>query len=182
LEEGHIVITRGQRTVNFPARFQLLATTNPCPCGYQDDARKECSCSGAAIERYRSRLSGPLLDRIDLTLRVEAPSRAELMDGKATQASNEVRARVIDARQIQSQRLAGSAARCNAEMSASQVRRFCALDREAMDVLCQAHDRVGLTARGHDRVLRVARTLADLDRRERIQRDDVAQAVAYREL
>jgi magnesium chelatase family protein len=182
LEEGHIVLTRGQRTVSFPTRFMLLATTNPCPCGHQGDRRKECTCSGAAIERYRSKLSGPFLDRIDITLRVEPPSRVELMNGKLTQSSGEVRARVIDARRIQEGRLAGTAACCNADMSAAQVRRFCALDGDAQSALCQAHDRVGLTARGHDRVLRVARTLADLERREEIERGDVAQAVAYREL
>jgi magnesium chelatase family protein len=182
LEEGYIVITRGQRTVNFPARFMLLATTNPCPCGHREDARKECTCSAPAVERYRARLSGPFLDRIDLMLRVEPPSRQELMDGKATQSSSEVRARVIEARRLQAKRLAGTSARCNAEMSASQVRRFCALGREAFAALCLVHDRVGLTARGHDRVLRVARTLADLDRREKIERADITQAAAYREL
>jgi magnesium chelatase family protein len=182
LEEGYIVLTRGQRTVNFPARFMLLATTNPCPCGHKDDPRKECNCSGAAVERYRAKLSGPFLDRIDIALRVEPPSRAELMDGRPTQASSQVRERVIDARRIQSERLAGTAARCNAQMSASQVRRFCALEGNALAALGDAHDRVGLTARGHDRVLRVARTLADLEAREKIERDDVTQAVAYRDL
>jgi magnesium chelatase family protein len=181
LEDGHIVITRGQRTVNFPTRFMLIATTNPCPCGHAGDTRKECACSGAAIERYRTKLSGPFLDRIDILLRVDPPSREELMDGKQTQSSSEVRARVVEARRIQAERLAGAAARCNADMSASQIRRFCSLDREARTQLCLAHDRVGLTARGHDRVLRVARTLADLEGREEITRADVGQAVAYRE-
>jgi magnesium chelatase family protein len=181
LEQGHIVITRGQRTVNFPARFMLLAATNPCPCGHTGDTRKECACSGAAIERYRAKLTGPFLDRIDLILRVDPPSRKELMNGEATQSSRDVRARVIEARRIQTDRLAGTAARCNGEMSVSQVRRFCSLGREAHTALCEAHDRVGLTARGHNRVLRVARTLADLEGRAEITRGDVAQAVGYRE-
>ena len=182
IEEGNVVLTRGQRTVTFPARFMMLGTTNPCPCGHLDDPRRDCNCSAAAVQRYRTKLSGPFLDRMDMRLRVDPPSRAELMDDKPTQSSSEVRARVVAARRIQVDRLAGSAARCNAEMSPSQVRGFCALDRSARSVLCMAHDRVGLTARGHDRVLRVARTLADLERREKIGRDDVNQAIAYREL
>jgi magnesium chelatase family protein len=182
LEERQIVITRGQRTVTFPARFMLLATSNPCPCGHQGDNRRECNCSPVAVQRYSSRLSGPFLDRIDLMLRVEPPSHAELMDGQATQSSAEVRARVVDARRIQAERLAGSRARCNADMTPSQVRRFCALDREARDVLFLAHERVGLTARGHDRVLRVARTVADLDGRDHVARADMSQAVSYRVL
>jgi magnesium chelatase family protein len=181
LEEGYIVITRGQRTVSFPARFMLVAATNPCPCGHTGDARKECACSGAAIARHRTKLTGPFLDRIDLILRVDTPSREELMNGKPTQSSRDVRARVIDARRIQTKRLVGTVARCNAEMSSSQVRRFCPLGREPLAALCEAHDHVGLTARGHDRVLRVARTLADLEGRAEITRADIAQAVAYRE-
>jgi magnesium chelatase family protein len=159
----------------------LLAASNPCPCGYLGDGRRECTCHPTAVQRYRAKLSGPLLDRIDLILRVEPPSREELMNGKPTQGSAEVRNKVISARGRQVARLEGTNARCNAEMTVSQVRRLCKLGREPLAALCAAHERVALTVRGHDRVLRVARTLADLDGRERISRSDIAQAVAYRE-
>jgi magnesium chelatase family protein len=181
LEEGSIMLTRGQRTVRFPARFMLLAATNPCPCGHAGDTRRHCGCDPSVVQRYSAKLNGPLLDRIDLILRVESPSRDELMSGGPTQGSAEIRARVVAARRRQTARLSGTRARCNADLTAAQVRRLCRVGDEAHTALHAAHDRLGLTARGHHRVLRVARTLADLDGREQIARKDVAQAVAYRE-
>jgi magnesium chelatase family protein len=181
LEQGHIWLRRGHRTVRFPARFALVAATNPCPCGHAGDSRRECVCHPSAIQRYSAKLSGPLLDRIDLILRVEPPTRDELMSGKPTQGSKEIRERVVAARRRQLERLAGSGRRSNAEMTPSQVRRFCALARDARATLWRAHETVGLTVRGHDRVLRVARTLADLEGRDRLERRAIAEAVAYRE-
>jgi magnesium chelatase family protein len=181
LEEGSIQLTRGQRTVGFPARFMLLAASNACPCGYAGDPRRHCECHHGALQRYHAKLSGPLLDRIDLILRVDSPSRDELMSGSTTQSSAQIRARVVAARKRQLARLARMTARCNADLTPAQVRRHCRLDEQAYTALHAAHERVGLTARGHERVLRVARTLADLDGREQIERHDVAQAVAYRE-
>jgi len=138
-------------------------------------------CHPSAVQRYSAKLSGPLLDRIDLVLRVEPPTREELMSGEPTQGSKEIRERVVAARRRQLERLAGSGRRSNADMTPSQVRRFCALARDARATLWRAHETVGLTVRGHDRVLRVARTLADLEGRDRIERRDIAEAVAYRE-
>jgi magnesium chelatase family protein len=179
LEEGCVRITRAQRAVTFPARFMLVAATNPCPCGHRGDPRRECACHPGALHRYGMKLSGALLDRIDMIVRVEPPSRDELMSGDATQGSGEIRKRVIAARARQAERL--GAGRANAGMTAAQARAACRVEGPARAALYTAHERVGLSARGHDRVLRVARTLADLDGRERIERKDVTQAVAYRE-
>jgi magnesium chelatase family protein len=179
LEEGCVRITRAQRTVTFPARFMLIAATNPCPCGHAGDPRRLCACHPAARERYEAKLSGPLRDRVDMIVRVDAPTRDEVMSNRATQGSAELREQVVAARARQSSRLGG--ARCNADMSAGEARSLCRLARDGREVLYAAHERVGLTVRGHDRVLRVARTLADLEGRETIARTDVAQAVAYRE-
>jgi magnesium chelatase family protein len=180
LEEGCVRVTRAQRTVGFPARFQFVAATNPCPCGHAGDARRACTCHPGAAERYAARLSGALLDRIDIVLRVEQPTREQLGPGEDAESSESIRARVIAARALQRRRLDGSAAACNAHMSPSQVRRLCRLDARARSALADAHDRAGLTMRGHDRVMRVARTLADLEGSNAVRRGHVAQAVAYR--
>jgi len=181
LESGSIWLTRGQRTLTFPSRFMLVAATNPCPCGHQGDPRRVCSCHPGASQRYLAKLSGPLIDRIDLMLRVERPSREELMSDGPTATTASIRKRVVAARELQAKRLAGSSACCNADITSAEARRLCPLDRDARATLYQAYERVGLTARGHDRVLRVARTLADLDGSEQIGRPHIAQAVAYRE-
>jgi magnesium chelatase family protein len=181
LEDGSIRITRSQRSVTFPARFMLVGATNPCPCGHLGDERRQCSCHDAALRRYRTKLSGPLLDRVDMIVRVESPSREELMAGPGEPESAAMRARVEAARARQSKRLAGTDAHCNGELGPAQVRLACPLEPAARSALYAAHDRLRLSVRGHDRVLRVARTIADLDGRDSISRSDVAQAVAYRE-
>jgi magnesium chelatase family protein len=181
IEEGAIRITRSQRTVTFPARFMLVAATNPCPCGHLGDTRRQCACPSPALRRYSTKLSGPLMDRIDMIVEVSSPSRQELIAEPGPPESPAVRARVTEARARQRRRLAGSTARCNGELSAAEVRLVCPLEPSARSALYAAHERLSLSVRGHDRVLRVARTLADLDGRDVIVRADVAQAVAYRE-
>ena len=180
LEDGSVRITRAQRTVTFPTRFMLVGASNPCPCGLHGDARRDCTCPPALLARYRAKLSGALLDRIDLVLRVEQPSRAELRAEGDPEASATIRARVIAARARQRDRLAGTPAACNAQMRPAELRRLCRLDGAARRALADAHERAGLTMRGHDRAMRVARTLADLDGCEMVERRHVAQAVAYR--
>lgn len=182
LEEGCVRVTRAQRTVCFPARFLLVAATNPCPCGYKGDPRRECICHPAVAARYRARLSGPLLDRIDMVLRVEQPRARDVMDEADPEGSSEIRERVMAARTVQERRLRSSPAACNAQMSHGELRRTADLEPAARRALHDAHDRAGLTMRGHDRVLRVARTLADMDAAKRVARRHVAQAVAYRGL
>jgi magnesium chelatase family protein len=179
LEEGSIRVTRAQRTVTFPARFMLVGATNPCPCGHFGDARRECVCHPTAKNRYAAKLSGPLLDRIDMIVRVDPPTRDDVMSDRATQGSAELRERVVAARARQAGRLGG--ARCNADMTPTEARALCRLDRGARTTLYRAHEHAALTVRGHDRILRVARTIADLAGREQIERADVAQAVAYRD-
>jgi magnesium chelatase family protein len=180
LEDGSIALTRAQRSVMFPARFMLVGAANPCPCGFAGDPKRACECHPSAVQRHSARLNGPLMDRIDLILKVGSPPRDELMAEEPTQSSDAIRARVLHARQRQVKRLALVGARCNADMRAADVGRFCALGSEARVTLQDAHDRIRLTARGHYRLLRVARTLADLDGRDRIERKDVAEAVGYR--
>ena len=181
LERGWVSLTRAQRMVTFPTRFSLIAATNPCPCGHLGDGRRECGCSAASIQRYRERLSGPLVDRIDIIVRVDPPARDEMINGSAGQGSADLRERVVAARALQSSRLKRSRARTNADMGPAMVRRHCVLGRDAIAVLERAHDRLALGGRGHDRVLRVARTLADLDGGKEIDRRHVAEAVAYRD-
>ncbi len=178
LERGAIEITRGQSHIRFPARFMLVAASNPCPCG---STGGECRCGPAARERYRARLSGPLIDRIDLVCQVAALKPAGVVSGGAAGESSEaVRERVVAARERQGVRLAGTAATCNAELSARATRSAAGLDPGASAPVLDALERGMLTGRGHDRVLRVARTVADLAGRERIGESDVAEALGYR--
>jgi magnesium chelatase family protein len=180
LEDGHVAIVRGQRTAIFPTRAMLVAATNPCPCGFAGEAGR-CTCSDSDHARHRRRLSGPLLDRIDVLMSVQRPSAAALAgDGSTTSAAT--RARVLAARERQAHRLSGSAAHCNAQMTPAQVRRFAPLDAPGRRALAEAYHRDFVSARGHDRILRVARTVADLRGRERIGADDVLQAISFRTL
>jgi len=181
VEDGTVHITRAQRSVEFPARFMLVAAMNPCPCGHRGDSRRPCACPQSALNRYSSKLSGPLVDRIDMIVRVEAPGRADLMAEPGPAESPAVRGRVIAARARQAERLADAGAHCNGDMTPAEVRLHCSLEPAARSALYAAHERLRLSVRGHDRVLRVARTIADLDGHARITRADVAQAVAYRE-
>jgi magnesium chelatase family protein len=182
LEEGSIRITRAQRSLTFPARFMLVAAMNPCPCGHAGDERRQCSCPSPTLQRYSAKLSGPLIDRIDMIVRVETPPREELMRDAAPPESPAMRTRVEAAHARQRARLAGSGARCNGELGPAALRRLCPLEPAARAALYAAHERLRLSVRGHDRVMRVARTLADLDGRDRIARKDVTEAVGYREI
>jgi magnesium chelatase family protein len=179
LEDGHVTIVRGQRALEFPTRFMLVAATNPCPCGFAgvDD---RCGCGEADLRRHRRRLSGPLLDRMDLLVDVIAPGEHELMAPPAT-SSAQVRAAVAEARERQQRRLAGAAASCNGEMDVRLVRRHVRLSPPAQDALARAYALGTLSARGRHRVLRVARTIADLNRRDAVTSDDVLTALGLRQ-
>jgi magnesium chelatase family protein len=176
-----IRITRSQRSVSFPARFMLVGASNPCPCGHLGDGQRPCSCPHPTVQRYKAKLSGPLVDRIDMIVRVESPTREELMGDETARESPGTRARVIAARDRQIERLSGTPARCNGDLGPAHLRLLCPLEAAARKALFAAHERLRLSVRGHDRVLRVARTIADLDGRDVISRSDVAEAVAYRE-
>jgi magnesium chelatase family protein len=178
MEDGRVAIIRGQRTAVFPTRFMLVAATNPCPCGLASEAGR-CRCSQEEVARYVRRLSGPLLDRVDLVVDVQRPE-AESLAGAPRTDSATVRAAVLAARRRQDERLAGSGVACNAHMDAGLLRRVVTLDRSARGRLADVYRRGWLSARGHDRVLKVARTVADLDGSDRVEARHVAVALSFR--
>jgi magnesium chelatase family protein len=179
LEDGCVTIVRGQRPLVFPTRFMLVAATNPCPCGYAGVGER-CRCGDADLRRHQRRLSGPLLDRMDLLINVERPTEHELCAPPAT-SSARARERVAQARERQRRRLSGSAASCNGEMDARLVRRHVRLDAEAERALAQAYAVGALSARGRHRVVRVAQTIADLEGHERITHVDLLTALSLRQ-
>jgi magnesium chelatase family protein len=178
LESGRIAISRAARQAEFPARFQLVAAMNPCPCGYAGDASGRCRCTPDAIQRYRSRVSGPLLDRIDLKLEVPRVAQAELRTTSPGESSAAVRGRVIAARERQVAR----SGKPNAALGNRDAERHCALDARSHALLDRAIERLGLSARAYHRVLRVARTIADLAGRDRIDASDLSESIQYRRL
>ena len=178
LESGRIAISRAARQAEFPARFQLVAAMNPCPCGYAGDPSGRCRCTPDAIQRYRSRVSGPLLDRIDLKLEVPRVAQADLRATAPGESSADVRARVVAARERQLAR----AGKPNSALSNREADRCCALDARSHALIDRAIERLGLSARAYHRVLRVARTIADLAGRERIDASDLSESIQYRRL
>jgi magnesium chelatase family protein len=178
LEDGHVVVVRGQRAVAFPTRFVLVASTNPCPCGRAGTAA--CGCTEGEVARYRRKLSGPLLDRMDLLVPVERPTAEELRSDAGT-TSARVREEVFEARERQAVRLAGTGLGTNAELTPGLLRRLIRADDGAYALLSQAYACGHLTARGHQRVLRVARTIADLSGSDRVRRRHVGEALGYRQ-
>ncbi len=178
LEDGRITISRAAGTVTFPADFVLVSAMNPCPCGYHGSLQKSCRCSAVQVQRYRERISGPLLDRIDLHVEVPAIKYEHLADQTLAESSESIRARVVAARAIQHRR----AGKPNARLSAKQIRTFCCLDAEGMDMLKLATTELNLSARAYDRVLKVARTAADLDGSESVQTHHLSEAIQYRTL
>ena len=180
LEDGTVTISRAKSTTKFPADFMLVAAFNPCPCGYRGDPRRECQCTVPQIERYMGKISGPLLDRIDIHLEVPAVPFRELSATRAGTSSSQLREQVLAARQRQADRFAGLATRSNARMNSRHVREFCQLDEPGSELLRAAVTDLGLSARAHDKVLRVARTIADLDAAERISCAHISEAINYR--
>lgn len=183
LEQGVVVISRANQQVTFPANVQLVATMNPCPCGMLGESeRQACTCTPWQVQRYRGRISGPLLDRIDLHVEVPSMPLSELEQTPQGEASAAVRARVIEARQHQERRFMGSGIRCNAELPPSMLREHCHLKGRALELLTRANHRFYLSARGFDRVRKVARTIADLADHEELTPSDVAEALSFRVL
>jgi magnesium chelatase family protein len=182
LETGRVTIARAAGSLTFPARVQLVAASNPCPCGFLGDARRECRCTPPEVHRYRGRLSGPLLDRIDLQIEVPPVPYRDLARTDSGESSAAVAKRVAAARERQAQRLAGSGRRTNSELLPREVRRWCSPDREGDRLLELAVSRLALSARAVHRVLKVARTIADLEGADAVLARHVAEAIAYRSL
>jgi magnesium chelatase family protein len=182
LEDGTVTISRALQSTTFPANFLLIAALNPCPCGYRNDPRRDCHCSVPQIERYMSKISGPLLDRIDLHIEVPAVPFKELSAHTPGTSSAEMRSAVVAAREIQSTRFAGTPTRHNGKMTHRQIRSYCQLDEPAMALLRATMTELGLSARAHDKILRVARTIADLDSSAGIRPQHLSEAINYRML
>lgn len=183
LEDREIVVSRARYSVVYPANFTLVAAMNPCPCGYYNHPTKECTCSPGSVNRYMGRISGPLMDRIDMHIEVTPVEPAELQSAAEGERSAVVRERVMRARAIQRKRFEGmEGVHTNARMNAAMVRTYCVLDEASDKLLKRAMERLSLSARAYDRILKVARTIADLAGRERIAQSDVAEAIGYRSL
>ncbi len=182
LEDGYVTVARSYATVQFPARFLLIAAMNPCSCGHYGDTVKPCTCTPAMIMRYRSRISGPLLDRIDLHIEVPRVNYDELKDETSAESSESIRQRVTEARNLQLKRFKEEGIFCNAQMKAKHLRKFCSLSEDCHRLLQSAMDKLGLSARAHARIIKVARTIADLDFSEKIKPQHIAEAIQFRSL
>ena len=179
LEDAQVTISRVSGAVTYPAEFMLVCAMNPCKCGWYGDASGRCTCSEQAVQNYRGRISGPLLDRIDIVVEVPAVHFEELRAREEAEPSSLIKKRVDAARQVQQKRFA-SGNLCNARMGPDEMRKFCALDEAGAELMKQAFDTMGLTARSYDRILKVARTVADLDGSEHIEPHHIAEAIQYR--
>ena len=180
LEDGSVTISRVSGAVTYPAEFMLVCAMNPCKCGWYGDPSGRCTCSEQAVNAYRGRISGPLLDRIDIVMEVPAVHFEDLRKRAEAEPSAAIKERVDTARNIQHQRFGGNGNLCNARMGPEEMRRYCCLDEESAELMKQAFDAMGLTARSYDRILKVARTIADLDGSETIQAQHIAEAIQYR--
>jgi magnesium chelatase family protein len=180
LEDKKVVVSRAAGSISFPAQFILLAAQNPCPCGFYLSGIKDCVCMPSQVARYKKKVSGPLLDRIDLHLHVPAVDVEKLAGESTPESSEKVRVRVIKAREIQSRRFKGSGIYTNAEMNNQLIKKYCQLDQPTTELLKQAVIKLKLSARSYFRILRLSRTIADLAGRESIELEDVAEALQYR--
>ncbi|MCQ2514072.1 MAG: YifB family Mg chelatase-like AAA ATPase [Ruminococcus sp.] len=182
IEDAQITISRSSQNCTYPCSIMLVAAMNPCPCGYFGDSTHNCTCSEQKIKHYLNRISGPLLDRFDIHVEVPPVKFEELRNKELTEKSSEIKKRVDNARKIQRERFKGTSTLCNAKINAEQFQKHCIIDDEAEITLKNAFDSLGLTARAYDRVLKVARTIADLEQSEIIHSEHVLEAVQYRSL
>ncbi len=182
IEDGSITISRSGQNCTYPCQIMVIAAMNPCPCGYYGDATHKCSCSEVKIRRYLNKISGPLLDRFDIHVEVPPVKFDELRNTELTETSEQIKKRVDKAREIQRKRFAGTKTTCNAKIDSEQFEKFCIIDNDAEKTLKNAFENLGLTARAYDRVLKVARTIADLENSEIIRSEHILEAVQYRSL
>lgn len=190
MEDRMVTISRAKFSVDYPTNFTLIAAMNPCPCGYYNHPERECSCGSQVVQRYLNKVSGPLLDRIDLHVEVTPVNYDDLSSEIPQEGSFEIRKRVVAARNLQVGRFELSkdpnsespTPHSNSEMSSKDIRKFCKLDRRSAELLKKAMNNLGFSARAYDRILKVARTIADLEKAEDIGADHVAEAIQYRSL
>jgi len=182
LEDGRVTISRAATSITYPARLMLVAAMNPCPCGFFGDPYKECTCSPIQIQKYRAKVSGPLLDRIDIHIEVPTVKYRELSAEDTGEPSERIRERVNHAREVQKERFKDTKIHSNAQMTPRYVKKFCKLDESGKRLLEMAIDRLGLSARAYDRILKVSRTIADLEGSEDIRPHHVSEAIQYRSL
>lgn len=182
LEDGTVTITRAGGTFSYPCNIMLVASMNPCPCGYYGDKKHDCSCTPQRIQKYLAKVSGPLLDRIDLHIEVPAVDYEDLGRRSTAEKSAEIKKRVDKAREIQTKRYRGTGIYSNSRLTAAMIDEYCVLDDESRDLLKGAFEALGLSARAHSRILKVSRTIADLGGREKIAKQDIAEAIRYRSL
>ena len=183
LEDNCVTISRALKTLCFPSKFMLVASMNPCPCGYYTDPKKECHCTPYQIQKYMSRISGPLLDRIDIHLEVPALKSSELLSFSQTaEPSCDIKKRTTQARVIQQKRFQNTNIFANAQMGQREIKKGCALDEDGRTLLKTAIEEMGLSARAHDKILKVARTIADMAQKDQILAEHIAEAIQYRNL
>lgn len=183
LEDRVITISRAKFTVEYPASFMLVSSMNPCPCGYYNHPEKDCVCSPGIVQKYLNKISGPLLDRIDIHIEVVPVPFRKLSDAKPSESSALIRKRVMEARKIQQERFAdGKDVYANSQMSSKQIRKYCQIDEAGQAILKTAMEKLGLSARAYDRILKVSRTIADLETSENIKTEHLAEAIQYRSL
>lgn len=183
IEDRVVTISRAKFTVDYPAAFMLIAAMNPCPCGYYNHPDKECICGPGVVKKYLNKVSGPLFDRIDLHVEVTPVNFEELAHHQPEEGSKEIRERVVRARLIQEKRYENiSGTHCNAQMSSKEIRKYCAINEGGNALLKQAMDTLGLSARAYDRILKVARTIADLEQSTTVQTEHIAEAIQFRSL
>lgn len=182
IEDGVVTVSRVSGTVTYPSSITLVAAMNPCPCGYYGHPSKACSCSMNAVKKYLNRISGPMLDRLDLHIEVPPVDYKSLSNTEKSETSAEIRARVNKAREIQNKRYKGTGITCNARLTPGLLRKFCVMADDAASYLSRSFDELGLSARAYDRILKVARTIADLEGSEKIQKQHIFASIRFRSL
>jgi magnesium chelatase family protein len=182
LEDGKVTISRAVASLTYPARFMLVAATNPCPCGFYSDPHQECTCTIPQIQRYKAKISGPLLDRIDIHVEVPPVRFQDISTERPGESSTEIKNRVEKARAIQQERFKGMKIYCNAQMASRHIKKHCQIDESSQILLKRAMEKLGLSARAYTRILKVSRTIADLEGVEHIKSYHIAEAIQYRSL
>ena len=182
LEDKEVTVTRVSKSATYPCNFMVIAAMNPCPCGYMSSDKRECTCSLDEIRRYQNKISGPLLDRIDLQVEVSGIEYKEMVSSEKAEKSSEIRKRVVMAREVQKERYKNEKITTNSQLTTPLIKKYCQLTDSAQKILEMAFDRMGLSARGYTKIIKVARTIADLDGYEEINETHIAEAIGYRDI